>query len=942
MLFVLNSHEHRQLVRNRVFIYRSIFKMSIFVVFDTRNFDTAYTEFATLGVASVLSHSPSKSSYIILVDDTSQQDVIVSVERDIRALHPDASVSISTLTLEEAVETTLNNACFVAQIGTVALNSIFPQHHQCLYNEDHDNIARLCSHKNVNLAFCSASWGLCGVPGLNNAPGCNCTTVESQQEARAVREGRVLEKHGARDEDYNCAQNLLDCAFDGTCTTAPEYAVHIVSCNSLHTALYVSPSHQTAYASACAQVIRKCTAVYKRSLQPCVLITGGLGFIGSHVVEAVMRRMPHTKVVVLDKFTYAANVRNVRNVSGSERFHLECVDLTDYAVVERCLSNHRPSIVMHLAAESHVDKSFGNSLQFTKSNAYGTHVLLEACRSLGIHNTCRFVHMSTDEVYGAGEQYVGGDADDFQGHAPETSLLLPTNPYSASKAAAEMQCHAYQKSFGLPVVIIRCNNVYGPRQYPEKAIPRFTLQMLNGHKCTIHGEGKCIRSFMHASDAASAFVCVTLVANDGDVVNIESKDELSVIDLARRIRSLLGSASTLGDANDPRDSDYLTFVPDRAFNDLRYLIDGTYLTSLGWKPKVPFDQGLSHTVQWYIAHAQEWFLRPDLENAMLTTGHISNAASFALATKAAVRNDTVLLYGSTGWVGPMFARVLQELHGFNVVAGKARMQNTQELYDEINHSGASFVVNAAGITGRPNIDWCETHVSETVNVNLEGAVTLALICNRLGKHLTNFATGCIYTYDDAAGKPEPLPSDQSDDVAIAEDVPPNFIGSVYSRVKAHAERLQSTMLNSTLLLRLRMPLNEDIDHPRNLIRKLLGYRTVISTRNSVSSLPILLPIAAHMLRHHHTGIYNFTNPGHVSPSEILDMYKNLVDPSHTWVEVTAKELEASGTIVAKRSNCYLSASKLQQYCDNNGLGHILSAHEACRANVAAYAQLKQR
>lgn len=674
-----------------------------------------------------------------------------------------------------------------------------------------------------------------------------------------------------------------------------------------------------------------------------VLITGALGFIGSHVADAVVARMPHSRVVILDKHTYAANVRNIHDIAGLERVRVECADLSDSRSVHEIVQRHKPGLVIHLAAESHVDRSFGNSLNFTQSNVMGTHVLLEALREVGTLKY--FVHMSTDEVYGAGH-----GLEDTNGHHPDTSLLMPTNPYAASKAAAEMQCNAYRTSFGMPVVIVRCNNVYGPRQFPEKAVPRFTLQLANNQKCTIHGEGRSLRSFLHVTDAARAVVAAVGLNVDQQqqrVINVHSDEEFSVIELARRIRAAVGDRTHLGRE---KDEEFVRIVPDRAFNDLRYLVEDNALGGAGWSPLVPFTSGLTSTVQWYLDNASRWFLQDDLSAAVYGTGHGERTpgdTTSQTSSAAPCRASKVLIFGKNGWIGPQFARLLSSgKHAFGSVEfATSRFEDTEAMWREISSSGATHVVNAAGITGRPNIDWCETHVSETVHVNLEGAVTLARICQRLNVHLTNFATGCIYTYDDVFKEPRGGDSTTGDEgISVrdsrpfTEDDPPNFFGSTYSRVKAIAESVQKTMSSNVLVLRLRMPLNCDLDHPRNLVNKLLLYETVITTRNSVSCLEDLLPIAAHMLATKRTGIYNFTNGGHVSPSDVLTLYKESVDKTHQWREVTAEELMQSGTVLAPRSNCHLSNAKLTRYCRTNAISEPMLARVAVSQCITRYAR----
>jgi dTDP-4-dehydrorhamnose reductase len=241
------------------------------------------------------------------------------------------------------------------------------------------------------------------------------------------------------------------------------------------------------------------------------------------------------------------------------------------------------------------------------------------------------------------------------------------------------------------------------------------------------------------------------------------------------------------------------------------------------------------------------------------------------------------------------------------------------MWEEIRRVRPMFVVLSAGITGRPNIDWCETHPQETVAVNLEGTVTLAQICSRLNIRFTNFATGCIYT--------------GGADQIFAESAPPNFVGSLYSRTKAHAEKIQVGAFGSnTLVLRLRMPIGEDIDHPRNLVAKLRNYARLINLPNSVSVMSELLPIAAHMIATHHTGLYNFTNPGHVTPADIMTAFdRAFPEKAKPWESVDDTAiLFSTKSIVAPRSNCVLSCVRLYCYALANGIATPNTAKEAVR------------
>jgi UDP-glucose 4,6-dehydratase len=301
-----------------------------------------------------------------------------------------------------------------------------------------------------------------------------------------------------------------------------------------------------------------------------ILVTGGAGFIGSHVVRRLHREFPNACLVVLDKLDVCSSVYSLD--SHVDRF-LQC-DLTDgLEEVAAVLEKHSIDTVMHFAAHTHVDLSFGNSLAFTLNNTYGTHVLLEACRSYG--RVKRFINVSTDEVYGESLSKVRED-----------SVLEPTNPYAAAKAGAEMMAKAYQQSFGLPIITTRGNNVYGPGQYPEKLVPKMLMRALQKQPLEVHGDGSSLRSFVYIDDAVDAFVIILRHGRVGDVYNIGSLDnEMSVLQVAKQISGMYKVP--------------IRHVRDRAFNDRRYFICDSKLKALDWDQKTSWEEGLKKTAAWY-------------------------------------------------------------------------------------------------------------------------------------------------------------------------------------------------------------------------------------------------------------------------------------------------------------------------------------------------------
>jgi dTDP-glucose 4,6-dehydratase len=293
------------------------------------------------------------------------------------------------------------------------------------------------------------------------------------------------------------------------------------------------------------------------------LVTGGCGFIASNFLNLMKEKYPEIKFINLDKLDYCSNVNNVK--SGYATFVKG--DICDEDLVGYLIKEHDFDVVFHFAAMSHVDNSFNDPKKFTLNNVYGTHVLLDKFREL--KPDVEFIHFSTDEVY--------GESITDAPFSEDTGVLKPTNPYSASKAAAEMIVQSYIDSYKMNIKTIRCNNVYGPNQYPEKLIPKFKKLLREGKKCTIHGTKSAViqRAFMHVEDVVNAVDIVWKRGKPGEIYNIASDNEISVMDVTKlMIKTITGS--------DDYDK-YITYVDDRPFNDSRYYITSKKLKSLGWK-----------------------------------------------------------------------------------------------------------------------------------------------------------------------------------------------------------------------------------------------------------------------------------------------------------------------------------------------------------------------
>ncbi|WP_457675941.1 dTDP-glucose 4,6-dehydratase [Thiolapillus sp.] len=328
-----------------------------------------------------------------------------------------------------------------------------------------------------------------------------------------------------------------------------------------------------------------------------LLITGGAGFIGSAVIRHLIENTDY-QVVNLDKLTYAGNLESLAAVSGDPRYAFEQVDICDAPEVARVFREHRPDAIMHLAAESHVDRSIDGPADFIQTNVVGTTVLLEAARGYwneldgARKQAFRFHHVSTDEVYGS----LGPE-----GLFTEESPYQPNSPYSASKASSDHMVRAWHETYGLPVVITNCSNNYGPYQFPEKLIPLVILNALAGKPLPIYGKGDQVRDWLYVDDHARALLRVLEAGRDGETYNIGGHNEKTNLEVVHALCAILDERRPDHPGGVDRYADLITHVTDRPGHDQRYAIDaGKIEGELGWTPEETFDTGLAKTVDWYL------------------------------------------------------------------------------------------------------------------------------------------------------------------------------------------------------------------------------------------------------------------------------------------------------------------------------------------------------
>jgi len=316
-----------------------------------------------------------------------------------------------------------------------------------------------------------------------------------------------------------------------------------------------------------------------------ILLTGVTGFICSNLAVYLVQKYKNINFIGVDKNSYCSSDKNIEEIINESNFKFINLDLVNFESVEELFKNYSIDWVIHLASYSHVDLSFSDALLFTRNNVMGTHNLLEVAKRNSVK---KFIHMSTDEVYGS-----------KQGISTEESVLDPTNPYSASKAAAELLAMSYYHSYKLPLIILRSNNIYGPKQFPEKVIPKFITRLLRGNQCEIQGDGLQQRSFIHIDDFNRAMNKIMKHGVEGEIYNIGSLYDITIKDLAKLLCKLVNNI-------DVTEEMCYSFIPDRKFNDRKYDISCNKIRSLGWNERVDFICGLKDLIEWYRNNLDHW------------------------------------------------------------------------------------------------------------------------------------------------------------------------------------------------------------------------------------------------------------------------------------------------------------------------------------------------
>lgn len=673
-----------------------------------------------------------------------------------------------------------------------------------------------------------------------------------------------------------------------------------------------------------------------------LFVTGGAGFIGSNFCNYIAKYVK--KLVIIDKLDYICNEKNIDEIIKLKNVIFIKDDMLKHDFLET-FNKHEINYVIHFAAQTHVDNSYLNFSKFIDDNIIATYNLFKSIYEYG--KIVRTIHFSTDEIYGSSCDKLFNEDSNFN----------PTNPYASTKASCEMIVNTYKYTYKLPIIITRCNNVYGKYQYHEKVIPLFINKALDNEDLTIHGYGIYIRDFIHVTDVINALLIIINIGIDGEIYNIGTDNPIKVIDLAKTIIKKVGKGN-------------ITYVKDRAYNDFRYPLDTTKLNNLGWKPFISFNEGLDDVIEW-IKDNKNYFNEikgrtfddkrgklqflpvPDKEikQQLISTNkkdvvrgiHVSPYAKHVICIKGSMidyvinldnltykkyylssnnlnkiyvpanhghafislEDDSVMFYqiegiynpkneknynylcpflnldipfennyivsdqdinapflkkidyillGSTGFLGKEIEKILKNQNK-SYITLNTRLENTNLLEKQFKFYKPKYVINAAGISGRPTTEWCENNKEETLNTNLTYQLTLAELCNKLNIHLTVLASGIIYKDDGKKHK---------------EIDEPNNDESFYCKCRILLEKCLN-IYNNVLILRINYPMSLD-GNPKCFLTKLkTRLNNINDVKINATIIPDLFKYIPYIIEKNNVGILNFVNKYEIALSEILNI-----------------------------------------------------------------------
>ncbi|VDN08304.1 unnamed protein product [Thelazia callipaeda] len=575
-----------------------------------------------------------------------------------------------------------------------------------------------------------------------------------------------------------------------------------------------------------------------------VLITGGCGFIGSNFINYIFDVWPESSIINVDKLILNSDISNI-------------------------------DTVIHFAADCTSTRCYDDPVESIENNVIALIQFLGTVRSYGkIH---RFLHISTDEVV-----YGDSKLSANEKGKKEDAIFLPGNPYAATKAACESYISMCCEKFGMPIIILRINNVYGPNQWNVKVVPRFIEVAKNKEKFMVQGSGKQLRSWLYVDDVAEGIRQVVERGQIYEVYNIGSDFEMNIIDLAYIIQKEVDRQLE----RDPSPVEFVS-IPDRPYNDLRYLLDCSKIKSeIQWSQKVDIEEGIRETVK------------------------------SALSLRKKNQKMVVAVYGGKGWIGQNFCKALCKKEiSYTLAESKIGTDSYEQVLSELSKMHCTHVLCCTGRThgGELNtIEYLEggpERTFENIRDNLFSVIALAEMCHKLGLHFTYVGTGYLFSYDHehAAGGD-----------GFCDDDLPTFFGNSYSIVKGVTDRMIRQFQGGTkecLNARITLPLNFNLDEERNLLAKILKYRQILDVPVSITILDDCIPSLIDLMERRVSGNINLVNPEPISVLQILKLYEEIISSnSNRSYEVLDIKSEKHRELCATKGNCALSTSKLEKLC----------------------------
>jgi len=600
-----------------------------------------------------------------------------------------------------------------------------------------------------------------------------------------------------------------------------------------------------------------------------ILVTGGCGFIGTNFIKYLLTNPEvneEISVINLDKQTYAGKGKNIEYLGLNKDSRYKFIK-GDICDKEfiKKIFNEEKPEIIFNFA---AESHVDNSIK--DSDNFIMSNIVGTVNLLDVakeNNIKKFIQISTDEVYGSSKDKSFSEEDH----------LNPSSPYSSSKAAADLQALAYSKTYDLPVIITRSVNNYGPYQFPEKLLPLFITNLIEQKKVPLmwsnENPGLNIRDWLNVEDNCRAIWFISQNGKNREIYNIPGENEKTNIEMTKKLLNYLCYGEEM-----------IEKIPHRKAHDFKYSIVGQKLKNLGFEYKhKDLDKEIEKLIEWYKNNKEWW------------------------KSLKEIKKEKTIIFGE-GFLGTRLKNSL------NCLSTKINPLDIKALSSFLDKERPDIVINAIGKTGRPNIDWCEDNKQLTIESNVIAAANLCVECFKRNIYFVHLGSGCIY-YGDNDGK------------GFSEEDEPNFYGpQFYAKSKILAEKILREF--PSLILRIRMPIDEK-PHERNLINKLLKYNKLIDVQNSMTTIPEMLEVIKTLIKKRKIGIYNLVNPGTISPVEIIEMYKELIDPSHNLEVLSLEELNK--ITKGKRSNCVLNTDKLKSE------GIILpEIHQAVRNSLLKY------